>query len=155
MNRLSASNRFMSCLFSAIGLVGCAVADEPQDDRAAVSTTAQSLTGNCPANAGQYSFHFDNGMSGGFGPHAGTYASGWVFDNNDPGRSVDLVVWTVGGGIDFDCGYFVANQQRDDVNSYCGTTGAHGFSFVVPSGCNRSYVLIDADYVENLSVGIN
>lgn len=153
MVTLLTATRSASCMLFVTGLVGCVGSDELLND-VEVNAVNQAVTGNCPANADQYSFHFDN-EGGSIGPSAGGYVSGWVFDNNTPDRSINLTLETGGLGYSYSCGFFTANQQRDDVNSYCGVTGAHGFSFVVPASCDQTYVFIDADGVRNIAIGVN
>jgi hypothetical protein len=118
--------------------------DAPDAPAVPRPSTTLAGNGNCPPNQGHYSVAVDVGLEGnGFQPNK--YVSGWVFDHNDPGRSVGLWLFTYSSSDDDDCSQPIANQSRDDVNAYCGVTGAHGFSFVIPSYCNLGSIILLAD----------
>jgi hypothetical protein len=138
------THRFLCAVPVASLLLGCTVSSAPIDDADEVSSIDQSVNGNCPANYHEFSIHLDND-GGPQGPGAGRFISGWAFDNNDPDSSVVIHLDTGGLGYEWQCASFVANQQRDDVNNYCGVSGVHGFSFVVPDSCNQREVGITID----------
>jgi hypothetical protein len=145
---------FLCMIFSTSGLIGCAESDSSPDGVDSMSSIGQAVNGNCPANYYQYSIHLDND-GGPLGPGVGRFISGWAFDNNDPGSSILVKLDTGGVGYEWQCAYFIADQRRDDVNNYCGITGMHGFSFVVPDSCFAPRVGITIDGLPWWRVGVN
>ena len=63
------------------------------------------------------------------------YISGWAFDPDDSGRSLDVHVYIGGpaGTQGAECHVIKANVSRPDVNSAYGISGNHGFATYIPS----------------------